>query len=196
VLEEGVSTLVVAAYPPELERLATRPGVVARAIGVGLVAAATGIERAIAEERPTRLLVVGTAGALPGSGLAIGAIVVATRATLVVRPDEYVPAILQTVAEADAALAGECATRLGAPAVTVASGIGITSSDAEAARLGATAQVEHLETFAVLAAARGRVPATAVLAIANTVGNRAQAEWRQHRVAAEAAALDALARLL
>ncbi|MGZ3407892.1 MAG: 5'-methylthioadenosine/S-adenosylhomocysteine nucleosidase family protein [Polyangia bacterium] len=185
-----MSTLIVAAYPPELGTIS------GRAVGVGLVAAAAGTERALAEARPSRLILVGTAGALPGSRLTIGSIVVVARAQLIVRPGEYVPAILSSIAEADEALAAECARRLGAPLVTAASGIGITSSDEEATRLGATAQVEHLESFAVLSVAWQRVPATAVLAIANGVGSRAQAEWRANRVAAEAAAMAAVAKLV
>ena len=180
----------MAAYPPELESIS------GRAVGVGLVAAAAGTERALAEERPARVILVGTAGALPGSQLAIGSIVVVARALLIVRPGEYVPAILSSMAEADEALAGECARTLGAPLVTAASGVGITSSDEEAARLAATAQVEHLESFAVLSVARHRVPATAVLAIANTVGSRAQEEWRANRAAAEAAAIAAVTKLM
>jgi nucleoside phosphorylase len=184
-----VSTLLVAAYAPELG------AIVGRAVGVGLVAAAAGTERALAEERPARLVLVGTAGALPGSGLAIGSIVVVARAQLIVRPGEYVPGILSSMAEADAAFAAECAATLDAPLVTVASGIGITSSDDEARRLGATAQVEHLESFAVLSVARHRAAATAVLAIANTVGAHAHAEWRANRERAEAAAIAAAQKL-
>jgi nucleoside phosphorylase len=184
-----VSTLLVAAYAPEL---GARAG---RAVGVGLIAAAAGTERALAEERPARLVLVGTAGALPGSQLAIGSIVVVARAELIVRPGEYVPGILATVAEADAAFARECADKLGAPLVTVASGVGITSSEDEARRLGATAQVEHLESFAVLSVAHQRVAATAVLAIANAVGPNAHAEWRANRERAEAAAIAAALRL-
>jgi futalosine hydrolase len=185
-----VRTLLIAAYAPELGNL------VGRAIGVGLVAASAGVARAIAEERPERLILIGTAGALPGSQLAIGSIVVAANALLVVRPGEYVPPIVDTSVAADAALAEDCARRLNAPRVTVASAIGITSSDTEAARLGASAQAEHLETFAVLAAARGLVAATAVLAIANNVGRQARVEWQQHRAEAEAAAIAAVRTLL
>lgn len=184
-----MSTLLVAAYAPEL---GARVG---RAVGVGLVAAAAGMERALAEERPARAIFVGTAGALPGAALAIGSIVVVARAELIVRPGEYVPAILSSVAEADADFAAECARKLDAPLVTAASGIGITSSDEEARRLAATAQIEHLESFAVLSVARHRVPATAVLAIANVVGAHAHAEWRANRERAEAAAIAAVARL-
>ena len=103
---------------------------------------------------------------------------------------------MSTVADADAALAAECAARLDAPLVTVASGVGITSSDEEAQRLAATAAVEHLESFALLSVARHRTPATAVLAIANRVGADAHAEWRANRERAEAAARSAVSKLL
>src|SRR3954469_16763878 len=116
-------TLIVAAYAPELGQ------VHGRAVGIGLIAASAGSVRVITEERPERLILVGTAGALPGSGLAIGTIVVAARARLIVRPDEYVPAVMPT--EVEATFAEDCAARLGAPRVTVACGIGITQSDAE-----------------------------------------------------------------
>jgi nucleoside phosphorylase len=185
-----VSTLLVAAYAPELGANA------GRAVGVGLVAAAAGTERALAEARPERVLLVGTAGALPGSGLAIGSIVVVARAQLIVRPGEYVPGIMSSLAEADAAWARACADQLGAPLVTVASGVGITSSDDEARRLAESAAVEHLESFAVLSVAQGRAAATAVLAIANVVGANAHAEWKANRARAEAAALAAAATLV
>jgi nucleoside phosphorylase len=185
-----VTTLLLGAYAPEIA------GVDGRAVGVGLVAAAAGTERVISDTQAGRLLLVGTAGALPGAQLPIGSIVVVARAQLIVRPGEYVPAIMPAVAEADATFARACADALGAPLVTAASGVGITASDEEAARLAATAQIEHLESFAVLSVAAGRVPATCVLAIANGVGSRAHDEWRQNRAAAEAAAIAAAQRIL
>jgi nucleoside phosphorylase len=198
-------TLVAAAYPPELAGLTqlvadamARGEIVARAVGVGLVEAAAGAERALAETRPDRVILVGTAGYFAGSGLAIGGVVVARRAALVVREPEYVPAIMPTQVSADEALAGAFAATLGAPLVQVASPLGITCRDDEAARLGREgSEVEQLECFAVLAAAaRAGVPATAVLAISNRVGESGAAEWRAHREAAEAAALRAVARVL
>lgn len=191
-------TLVVAAYPPELAQLVTRAGVIGRAVGIGLVAASAGAERAIWEEQPSRLMVVGTAGALPGSQLAIGSVVVVVQARLGVRPGEYLPPMLQSAINGDDALSRQCAEALDAPMVSAVCPIGITSSDAEAERLGKSgAAVEHLETFAIFAAAaRAGVPATALLAIANHVGANAAAEWRANRVAAESAALQALSRLL
>ncbi|HEY2748270.1 MAG TPA: hypothetical protein VGL86_26790 [Polyangia bacterium] len=182
--------LLVAAYAPELGMLD------GRAVGVGLIAAAAGTERAIAEARPERIVLVGTCGVFPGAANAIGSIVIVERALLIVRPGEYLPAIMTAIAAADAAWAQECARVIGAPLVTAASGVGITSSDKEAQRLGALAAVEHLESFAVLATAAGRVAATAVLAVANVVGANAHAEWKANRARAEAAAADAIGKLL
>jgi len=185
-----VRPLLVAAYAPEL---GVGDG---RAVGVGLVAAAAGTERAIAEARPERVLLIGTCGVFPGAGLAVGSLIVVERAVLIVRPGEYVPGIMTAEAAADAAWAGECARAIGAPLVTAASGLGVTSSEEEARRLGAHAAVEHLESFAVLSVCAGRVAATAVLAVANVVGPGAHAEWKANRVAAEAAAAAAAAKLL
>ena len=204
-LEGPVPTLVAAAYPPELAGLSQLLGaemtsgrVVARALGVGLIEASAGATQAIAELKPDRIVLVGTCGVLPGVTLPIGAVVVARRARLVVRAVEYVPPIMPTEAYGDEELATRFGGALGAMTVTVACPVGVTSDDGEAARIAATgAEVEHLECFAVLAAAaRALIPATAVLAIANTVGSKGSAEWRAHRVQAEAAAMQALARVL
>jgi hypothetical protein len=143
-------------------------------------------------------VLVGTAGVLPGVALPIGSVVVARRARLVVRTVEYVPPIMPTEAYADEELATRIAGALGALTVTVACPVGVTSDDGEAARLAATgAEVEQLECFAVLAAAaRAAIPATAIFAIANSVGSRGSAEWRAHRVAAESAAMAAVAQVV
>lgn len=194
--ESGKSaTLVVAAWEPELEVLAGRlAGARFAAIGVGLIEAAAGAERAIAAHRPARVILVGTAGALPG-GPAVGGLVVARAARLCLRPGEYAPAPMPLQAAGDLGLARALAGPIGASLVEVVSPIGITSDDAEAARLGASAAVEHLECFALLRAAeRAQVPATALFAIANRVGASAADEWRRNRVAAEAAAQEALVR--
>ena len=189
-----MKTLVVAAYAPELA--AGRARWEARAIGIGLVEASAGAERALTEAKPDRVVLVGTAGALPGAGLGVSALVVARGATLILRPEEYAPAPMPVACKADAALAAELAGAYAAPLVDVACGVGITSSDGEAARLSRTAQVEHLECFALLRVAeRLRIPATALLIIANGVGAQAAAEWRANHLACEAALRLALERL-
>jgi purine-nucleoside phosphorylase len=190
-----VTTLVVAAYPPELDRLPA--GVTARAVGIGLIDAAAGTERAIAEVRPQRLLLVGTAGALPQTGYAVGTVCVVMVSTLAVRPCEFTPGPMPVIVHADAALVAHCRERGQLPTADCVSGIGITRDTAEAERLFAQAHLEHLECFSVLRAAeRAGVPATAILAIANRVGPDAHAEWLANRVAAEAAAQAALERIL
>jgi nucleoside phosphorylase len=199
-------SLVVAAYPPELEGLssllaeATAEGrVVARAVGVGLVESSAGVERALHDLSPTRLVLVGTAGCLPASGLTLEQVVVVRRAHLVVREPEYLPALMKTRVDADALLAEAFAKALGVPQVEAVSTLGITLHDGEAERLASQgpAQLEQLECYSVLAgAARHRVPATAVLAVANRVGSTGATEWRQHRASAERAAIEAVARAL
>jgi nucleoside phosphorylase len=200
-----MKTLVVAAYPPELDGLAERlpeamaaGTLVTRTLGVGLVEAAAAAERTLAEVRPERVLLVGTAGRMPSSALQLGEVVVVSRAYLIVREPEYAPAAMPTKVDADPELSLGFARGLGLPMVAAASPLGITYTDEEAARLTqGPAQVEQLECFALLSVAwRTRVPATCLLAVANTVGARGAAEWRMHRTRAEAAALDALARAL
>jgi nucleoside phosphorylase len=166
---------------------------------VGLVEASAGIERAIAELTPTRVVLVGTAGSLPRSDLALKQLVVVRRAHLVVREPEYLPALMRNKIEADSELAEAFGKALGAPIVEAVSTLGITLADAEADRLSwqGPAQVEQLECYAVLAgAARHHIPATAVFAVANRVGSSGASEWRQHRSEAEEAAVAAVARAL
>src|SRR5581483_337627 len=92
--------LVVAAYAPELV------GLDGKAVGIGLVDAAAGTARAIAETRPDRLVLVGTAGALDAK-LAIGDVLVARSAALIARAVEELPAPM--AGEVDAPLGEEAA---------------------------------------------------------------------------------------
>jgi nucleoside phosphorylase len=199
-------TLIAAAYPPELEGLTqacadlmARGRVVARAVGVGLVEASAGIERAIDEVRPSNVVLIGTAGALPSSGLKISDVVVVRRAHLVGREPEYLPGLMRTKVDADGEFALAFSKALGVPLVEALSTLGITLADAEAERLSAQgpAKIEQLEVYAVLTgAARHSIPATAVLAIANRVGSMGAGEWRKHRDEAERAAVTAVAKAL
>jgi purine-nucleoside phosphorylase len=179
--------LVVAAYPPELD------GLDGKAVGIGLVDAAAGTARAIAEAKPSRLVLVGTAGAIDAK-LAIGDVVVAKSAALIARAVESLPGAMAS--EVEAPFGDEAASALGVPAVRVGCALGVTNSDEEAARLQQFA-VEHMECYAVLrAAAQAGVPATAVLAIANRVGRDGSRQWMANRRTAEAAAVSACKRLV
>jgi nucleoside phosphorylase len=199
-------TLIAAAYAPELEGLTTlcaglieRGELVTQALGVGMVEASAGIERALAELSPSRVVLIGTAGCLPSSRLKLGQLAVVRRAHLVTREPEYLPALMKRRADADAVLAEAFSKALGAPLVDAVSTLGITLADNEAERLASQgpAQLEQLECYSVLAgAARHQVPATAVFAVANRVGSMGAAEWRQHRADAERAAVEAVARAL
>jgi nucleoside phosphorylase len=193
-------TLVVGAYVPELSGLGGVQGALTRAIGVGAVEAAAGAERVLAEVRPSRVVLVGTAGALPRSGLdgelALHQVVVVRAARLILRDSEYAPAPMPLEASGSAALADEIARTLFVPVVDAACPLGVTRSDEEAARVSEAcpeAAVEQLECFSLFrAAAQANVPAAAVLAVANRVGTHAHAEWRAHRAKAEAAAQEAI----
>lgn len=187
-------TLIVAAYAPELDRLPAE--VEARAVGIGLVDAAAGTTRVLTEARPERLILVGTAGALPQTGYAVGTVCAVPISLLAVRPVEYVPQLMPALAHADRSLLDR-ALAIGLPTADCVSGIGITRDQAEAERLHADAHLEHLECFAVYRAAeQAGVPVIALLAIANQVGPNAHAEWLSNRVAAERAAQQALLRFL
>jgi purine-nucleoside phosphorylase len=191
-------TLVVGAYAPELDQLAGRSDVVVRAIGIGMVDAGIGAGRVLAEVRPDRVILVGSAGVLPGGAASIGDVCAVARATLVERPGEYLPPEMAKVQHvlADPELLALC-DRAGLHGVDAASSIGVTHEFTEANRLSRYGSVEHLECYSVLRAAQLMgLPATAILAIANRVGPDAHTEWLKNRLVAERAAQDALVRLL
>jgi nucleoside phosphorylase len=184
-------TVVMAAYAPELDGLRPRSAVVTRAVGIGLVEASAGAARAIAELRPVRVLLVGTAGS---STLPVGSIVVASSARLLLRPGEASPEPMPLVVAAGGGLARSAADAAGGPLVEVVSTLGVTADDR---LVDGSVQVEHLEAFGVMRAAeRAHVPATAILAIANRIGAGAREEWQRNRQQAEAAAVQAVSRVL
>jgi purine-nucleoside phosphorylase len=183
--------LLLAAFPPELAGLdrAPPPGWVARCCGVGLVAAAVGTARLVAEVAPARVLFVGTCGAYD-ERLAIGDLLAASEA-IATSLDEragraYRPALEQTRWRATWPLPAEL---LGAHAVAVPPAITV----GECAALAALAPAEHLELTGVFAACDAAgVPVAAALAVANRVGPGANAEWRANHARVSAALVAAL----
>jgi futalosine hydrolase len=167
----------------------------ARAVGIGLPAAAVGAARALTELRPRAAVLVGTCGAYARSGLAIGDVVVSRRVHLAdaiaLAGHAAFPEPMLTLVEAHGGLVERLA-RTGARPVDVAATLGITVDDGVASRLEAAtgAAVEHLEAYGVAeACAAHGVPFAAVLGVANAVGARARSEWLAHHVrAAEACA--------
>ncbi len=198
--------LVVAAFPPELagfcsvlgDALRGRIGgrsVVTRTVGIGLPQAAVGATMAVADAKPEAVLLVGTCGAYPGSGLEVGDVVVARRLLLVdpsvVDGAAQFPGPMSVASETDASMLGDL-LRAGAVAADVATTLAVTVDDEMAGRTarGASAQVEHLEAHGVACAcATLGVPFVAVFGVANAVGSRAREEWRAHHRAAGDAAV-------
>jgi nucleoside phosphorylase len=168
--------------------------IVARPAGVGLVEAAIGAARAIAEVKPRAVVFVGTAGSYeprPALGRVVAARRVKLISTAAVRGDGYLPAVLPSATDTDNGLRGE----LGLPSADVACPLAITSTRAAARRIAEASgcAVENLEVFAVARAA-GSLPFAAVLGIANAVGPAAHQQWRAHAGhAAEAACMALLA---
>lgn len=184
-----MARLLVAAVPAELGPL---PGL---ALGVGLVRATAALARHLAGARPDAVILVGTAGSLPG-GPPVGAVIAARRlvpgAPAASLGLGYVPLPCPPL-EADPAL--RRALRL--PEADVVTNVAITTDPRLADALAAEASVEHMEAYgAAWACAEAAVPFAAVLGITNRVGPDAHAEWRAHRAAAEAAARAAVASLL
>ncbi len=148
------------------------------------------------------IVAVGTCGAYPGSGLAIGDVVAARTVRLVdpsaVRGLSEFPQALATELHADPLLV-QAIERAGARPADVATTLAITVDDALAREAASVAgcEVEHLEAFGIAAAcAQAGVPFGAVLAVANVVGGDARSEWRANHRAAEAAAAAVVRRWL
>jgi nucleoside phosphorylase len=192
--------LVVAAWAPEIAALrgsVRDRSVSLRAVGVGLVDAAAGAARAIAETSPEAIVLVGTAGVYPGAAPVVGSVVVARRLVLgcpgVAGGAAYLPAPMTAEVETSGRLRRALAG--GTPLVDVACPLAITRGRAVARRLreATGCAVENLEAFAVARAA-GRIPFAAVLGIANEVGPAAHRQWKAHGAAAAAAACDVVLR--
>lgn len=181
--------LVVAAAPTELGDLS------GEALGVGVVRATAATARRLARGEVDGVVLVGTAGALPG-GPEIGAVVAARRVSL----GSTAAALgLGYVPLAPPPLAGDAGlrARLALPEVDVVTHVAITTDPALADRVAAEASVEHMEAYGVAwACAEAGVPFVAVLGITNRVGPDAHAEWMAHRAEAESAARDAVRRRL
>lgn len=190
--------LLCAAVEAELAALGPlQPGVRTAAIGIGPVEAAFGAAEALSLDGIECAILLGTCGALPGSGLGIGEAVVVERSVLTSSDAAaglaYVPGPMQREARADEALVA----RLGLPLrrVGCATVVAITRDAAHAAAEASHTgcEVEHLEAYAFLRAAeRAGVPALCVLGVSNDVGPEAHAQWLAHGDEAAAAAVRAV----
>jgi len=185
-------SLLLAAFPPELAGLDAAPpaGWRVATTGVGAISAAAATARLLAEQRPARVLLVGTCGAYDGR-LVLGDLLLAS-AVIATSQDEvegraYRPELEQTRWEATWTPA------VALPAHPVAVPPAITTSAEGARRLAALAAAEHLEAAGVFAACHAAgVPVAAALAVANRVGPDANAEWRANHARVSRALADAL----
>lgn len=173
--------LLVAATEGELAPLRggpARAGIRTLVCGIGPVAAAVAVARELALDGPVRAVVcLGTAGVRPGRGLAIGDVVVGDVALLRLGVGERGRLLRR---DADPALLDTARAALPeaqiAPIETVL-----------AVGAGADADVEAMEGFAVLEAARAAgIPAIEVRAISNLVTDPRE-RWRLTDAAALAA---------
>ncbi len=143
--------LVVSAHRPELTGLRAILGddlrgtsggrsVVARAVGIGLSAAAVGTVSALAEFEPRAVVFVGTCGAYAGRGPSIGEAVVGRKVHLVsvaeVEGRADFPEPMRTELDLDGMLADALASA-GARQVTVATTVAITTDDLLAEQIAA-----------------------------------------------------------
>lgn len=153
-------------------------------VGIGLLDALLGTVALLARAKPEALVFVGTAGALPGSGVAIGDVVTASEVLL---GDAALALGLGYSPRHPAPLQAQPLP--GLRAVTVTTNLAITTDPALAARYAGAAQVEHMELYAVgLACQRAGVRFGGVFGVTNRVGPGAHAQWLANRGACEAAA--------
>jgi purine-nucleoside phosphorylase len=190
----SLKVLVVAAWEPELAGLRSwlsrlpelRHTVHLRAAGVGMVEAALGTARAIAEQRVGAVIFVGTAGVYPNASkeLRTGTAALASRLHLLslgeISGAAYRPDVMPSHIEPDSDLAGVLAATGDLPSARVACPVAITRDAATALQIAQSthAELENLEAFAAArAAAKAGVPFAAVLGISNAVGPSAHQQW-------------------
>ena len=193
------TVLVVAAWEPELERfraLAREPAgvrLVIEPVGIGPVDTAARVTRCILQHDPRLVVLLGTCGGAPGSGLAIGDVIGGTMVRLV---DPSVVEGRAAMPYADAAIAldreaSDAVAASGGRSASIANTLGITTDDAVATKLAPLGDVEHLEAYGVARACElAGVRCAVVLGVANVVGAHGREEWRANHVAASARAAD------
>jgi len=182
--------LLLAAFPPELAGLGDAPpqGWRVGLTGAGAIAAAATTARLLAEDKPSKVLFVGTCGAYR-TDLDIGGCVAVSEAVATSVPEirrrAYRPGI-----EATRWSAG---WDLPLPRHSLAAPPAITTDPDDAALLAGVAGVENLEVAGVFAAcAAACVPAAAALVVANRVGPNAHGEWAANHEGASGKLVDTL----
>jgi len=183
--------LIIASVTQEANAIGKIDGVTAIVSGIGRTNAAAATTEAILTHGPfDGVICAGIAGALPGSGLDIGSVVIASTCVYaeegLLTPTGFVTMDAlgfalgdfegNAVPVSEAMLEAAGGLSIG-PIATVATCSGTNSAAAEVVRrTGAVA--EAMEGAAVVhAAMRLRVPAIELRAISNTTGDRAHQQW-------------------
>jgi nucleoside phosphorylase len=169
-----------------------------------MAAAGGGTARALARSAARRVVLLGSCGAYPGSGLTLLSLVAPRRALAVdaasIEGRAALPHALPKQCDSDATL--HDALLASAPGVcdgTVATTLGITTDDALAQALARDSgcNVENLEALAVgLACAAQNVAFAALLCCTNEVGALGRSQWAQHHARAAELTANALMRWL
>lgn len=158
------------------------------ALGIGLVAAAASMGRVLAERRPARVILVGTAGTF--GAIPVGAVFQGRRLGL------GVVAVALGLGYQPGAPVGIAGIDLGLRGADVLTNLAVTTDPDLAARFAADWQIEHMETYGAAWACRAAgVPFGVVLGVTNRVGPDAHAQWVANRAAVEAATRAAVAGL-
>lgn len=206
-----VDVLVLSSHAPDLEAFGAVLGkhlsgevrglrVACKSVGIGLAGVSGTVATRIADARPKAVVLVGTAAAYPGRGLAVGQVVVASRLVVadaaVLQGWSAFPDPMTGLVEPHRVMTSALAST-GTRAVTVASTLAVTT-DASLAQAFSSqhgADAEHQEAFGVaLACAPTQTPVAVILGISHEVGPAARETWRvTHRQAAHAASTLVLA---
>ncbi len=166
--------LLVAAVQDEIGDLPGEP------LGVGYVVAAARMAALLATQKPSAVVMLGTAGGYPG-GPVIGDVIAARRTGLslgvAVMGLGYVPRPPVPIAS-DRRLVD----RLEVPAVDVLSVGAITTDSVLASRLSDGWQAEQLEAYGTaLACEQASIPFVGIFGISHRAGPEAHSQWLAHR---------------
>jgi len=158
------------------EELGPFPGV---ELGLGSVAVAAKLAARLAQQRPDAVLIVGTAGSLPG-GPTVGSVVAAKRigfsTGVAAMGLGYVPKPPEPIF-CDPTLV----SALELPEVDVLTVGAVTTDSVLVNRLSDGWQIEQMEAYgAAMACQLAKVPFAAIYSIANKCGPDAHAQWLAH----------------
>ncbi len=142
-------------------------------VGIGPVSSAIGTAELVAQESPSALTFLGTCGAYPGSGLAIGDIVSISSVSI---SSGDLHANRARLPDLEQKSRENLLVHDGLPVARAVCTLGVTEDDSLAMDLSELGEVEHLELFSICSASP--LPVAALLVVSNYVGANGGKEWR------------------